>query len=55
MHMNNLTPELYCTSGAKGKKGDFVLFITFEWLLNLMITCLVRPSQEMALILLLGK
>lgn len=48
MHMHNVTPELYCTgNGAKGKKGDFVLFITFEWLLNLMITCLVRASQEM--------
>lgn len=47
MHMHNLTPELHCTrNGAKGKKGDFVLFITFEWLLNLMITCLVRAFQE---------
>lgn len=46
--MNNLTPELYCTrNGAKGKEGDFVLFITFEWLFNLMITRLVRASQEM--------
>lgn len=45
--MNNLTPELYFTrNGAKGKKGDFVLFTTFEWLLNLIITCLVRASQE---------
>lgn len=43
-----LTPELHCTrSGAKGKKVDFVLFITFEWLLNLMMSCLVRASQEM--------
>lgn len=24
-----------------------LLFITFEWLLTLMITCLVRASQEM--------
>lgn len=48
MHMNNLTPELYCTRNrAKEKKGDFVLFITFQWLLNVMITCLVRASQEM--------
>lgn len=48
MHMHNLTPELHCTrNGAKGKKRDFVLFITFEQLLNLMITCLVRASQEM--------
>lgn len=48
MHMHNLSPELHCTrNGAKGKKGDFVLFITFEWLLNRLITCLVRASQEM--------
>lgn len=48
MHVHYLTPELHYTrNGAKGKKGDFVLFITFEWLLNLMITCLVRASQEM--------
>lgn len=46
MHMRNLSPELHCTrNGAKGKKG--VLFITFEWLLNRLITCLVRASQEM--------
>lgn len=48
MHMHNLTPELHCTrNGAKGKKGDFMLFITLEWLFNLMITCLLRASQEM--------
>lgn len=48
MHKHSLTPGLHCTrNGAKGKKVDFVLFITFEWLLNFLISCLVRASQEM--------
>lgn len=47
MGMHNLTLEPYCTgNGTKGKKADFVLFIAFEWLLNLMTSCILRASQE---------
>lgn len=56
MGMHNLTLELYYTrNGTKGKKADVVLFIAFEWLLNLMTSCLLRASQEVTEILLLGK
>jgi len=46
MGVHNLTLEPYCRRNG-AKKADFVLFIAFEWLLNLMTSFLLRASQEM--------